>query len=181
MLKLRFSMRWMMIAVAALAVVFLGIREYRIRAWAAWVERINPYPIDVTKFSVTLSNKGNAVAGRPLPVEIDYDFKLTGAKLPTGTKILIWVELAIQDANSKTDVDGHSLFIPLRVGERESASGKLTYVAIVPWPGLFYLRHSLHSQTLTSAWKGPWYANTMIHCIASPAEPDEATRHRGVK
>lgn len=179
--KLRFSMRGMMIAVATLAVVFLGIREYRIRAWAAWVESLNPYPVAITKLSVTPINHGYTVPGRPLPVEIDCDFKLTGAKLPKGTNILVWIAVAIQDEKSKTDVDGHSLFIPLKVGERESASDKFTYVAIVPRPGLFYLRHELSSQTLTGGWQSSGGGSMPIHCVASPADKDQATRHQGVK
>ena len=181
--KIRFGMRGMMIAVAALAVVFLGIREYRIRAWAAWVEAQNPNPISIPWLSATLRSPDwrNIVAGRPIPVDVTYKIQLAGTKLPKGTPILLWVEVAIQDVETHTDVDGYAFDIPLKVGERESASGKLTYLAVIPRPGRYNVRYRLRHQKLTGEWKDDTGGASMIHGIAPPAGSDQAAGTRGVK
>ena len=179
--KLRFSMRWMMIAVAALAVVFLGIREYRVRAWALWIEGQNPNPIGRTTFSASIRDPRNIVAGRPIPVDVTYKIQLAATKLPKGTPILLWVEVAIQDVETMSDVDGYAFDIPLKVGERESASGKLTYLAVIPRPGRYNVRYQLRHLKLTGEWKDDTDGGYMIHNIAPPAGSDQTTRTRGVQ
>ncbi len=181
--KIRFGMRGMMIAVAALALVFLGIREYRIRAWAAWVEEQNPNPTGLPGLLATLRYPDwqNVVAGRPMPVDVAYQFQLAGTKLPKGTRIVLWAEVAIQDVETMTDVDGYTFDIPLRVGERESASGKFTYVAVIPRPGRYYVRYRLRRQKQTGEWKDDSGGTYLIQCVAPPAGSGQATRNGGVK
>ena len=181
--KIRFSMRGMMIAVAALAVVFLGIREYRARAWAIWVEAQNPNPMSLSWLSATLRYPDwqHVVLDGPMPVDIAYQIQLGGTKLPEGTPILLWVEVAIQDVETKTDLDGYAFDIPLKVGERESASGKLTYLAVIPRPGRYYVRYRLRRQKQTGEWTEGTGGDYSIQCVAHPAGSDQNMGTRGVK
>lgn len=136
--RFRFSTRWMMVAVALAALGVFSWREYR-----AWVLR-NTFsdPISNSQLNAQLADpqsKHPFVTGKTTPVTITYDFKLSNPK--PGVSCLAIGMVWLEDFETKMPVDSFSFDAMLTGGGLEASSGRITWDAVVPRPGKYYLCH----------------------------------------
>jgi hypothetical protein len=134
----------MMVIVALAGVACLGAREF----WAWWLRRNHTNPVSPSQLSakaaVGRGNRVRWVAGQPIPVQITYDFKFGNRKLPPGSSCLLWADVWFEDLEAGLAVESYTFDAPLSVGGRESASGSLTWNALLPHPGRYMLHRDLY-------------------------------------
>jgi hypothetical protein len=149
--KPRVTVRGMMVAVAILALASLAGRE----GWRWWLRRGERNPVQLSQLSAGPIGRSEEtlVPGRPVPVPITYDFRLSSPKPPTGTTIVLWASVWFEDSRTGLYVDGYTFDAPLIVGERESTSGTFDWDALIPHPGRYHLRSELHYSTPSSELK----------------------------
>ncbi len=82
--------------------------------------------------------------GQQIPVAITYNFMFSTPKPAPGTTCLLFAEVWFEEVATGLAVDGYTFDAPLTVGGRETASGSLTWDALLPHPGRFMLRYMLH-------------------------------------
>ncbi len=135
-LRLGFSLRWMMVAVAFFAAASLGWREYK-----AWLRsRYHTDPVSSSQLNAEIiapKRRLLFVPGETTPVTITYDFKL--AKPKPGVSCLVVGMVWLEDQSTNLPVDGFSFDVRLTGGERESCTGTITWDAVVPKPGRYLL------------------------------------------
>ena len=141
--RFRFTVRTMIVLVALLGVFCLLGREY----WEWWSRRSSVtwlYPSRVSASAGTRMEL-SYLPGQPVPVAITYNFKFGARKPAPGTVCRLLAEVWFEDAATGLAVDCYSFDAPLTVGARESATGSLTWDAILPGPGRYNLRQMLYS------------------------------------
>ncbi len=147
--RLRFSVRWMMVAVVVMALASLGWREYQIRLLG------NDFRDPIFNSQLMARPTGSTmkepyVPGRPFPVTISYDFKLSTPK----TSSLILGSIWLEDVAIGKAVDSYMFDAKLTVGEREACSGSFTWDAMVPHPGRYQLRYHRYHQMANGKMQG---------------------------
>jgi hypothetical protein len=141
-LRVRFTLRTMMILVALVGVICLGGREF----WRTWLRRGYYYPVYPSQLSATAGDRLELIwrADEPTPVVITYNFMFGTRKPAPGTTCVLLAEVWFEDVETGLAVDGYTFDAPLTVGGREAASGSLTWDAVLPRPGPYFLRCFLH-------------------------------------
>lgn len=150
--RLRFTVRWMLVAIAAISVVCLAGREY----WTTWAHRIHPnlvYPSRLTASAGT-KHRLSMVPGESIPVSIRYDFRFRNPRPGTGTTCLLLAQVWFEDSQTGTAVEGYSFDAALTVGGRESTSGSFVWDAVLHHPGRYALRYMLYYQDLQGRFHG---------------------------
>jgi hypothetical protein len=151
--RVRISVLRMMVAVAILAVACLGVREY----WTKWSRRGGSNPVFPSELSASAGTKAVQVLvpGHPIPVSIMYDFRFGNPfgnpKPAPGTTCRLLASVWFEDVGTGLYVDGYSFDAPLTVGGRETASGTITWDAMIPHPGRYCLRYHLYRE---ESWDG---------------------------
>jgi len=145
-LRVRFTVRTMMVLVALVGVTCLVGREY----WARWLRRSRHIPVYPSQLSASAGERIELIwgTGKPVPVVITYNFKFGTPKPAPGTACLLLAEVWFEDVALGLAVDGYTFDAPLTVGGREAASGSLTWDAILPHPGRYNLNYLMY-------WIGP--------------------------
>jgi hypothetical protein len=131
-----------MVVVAVLAVAFLVGREY----WARWGRPFSRSWVYGSQLSTSAGTtlELSLSPGQSVPVVITYNFKFRTPKPAPGTTCLLYAEVWFEDRSTGRAVDCYSFDAPLTVGGREAASGSLTWDAVLPRPGRYFLRNMLY-------------------------------------
>ena len=140
--RVRLTVRRMMVAVAVVAVLCLGGREY----WAWWLRRGYHSPVYQSRLSAQVAIRSHPWVldpGSPIPVTITYDFRFAKRKPSTGTTCLLLAAVWFEDHETGQYVDGYTFDAPLTVGGREKATGSFTWEAMIPHAGRYMLRKHL--------------------------------------
>jgi hypothetical protein len=140
--RLRFTMRTVMVLVAVIALICLGGRD----AWRKWRGRGFYNPVYPSYVSASAGNQLKMIwtPDQPTPVVITYNFTFGKRKPAPGTTCVLLAEVWFEDVATGLPVVGHSFDAPLAVGGREAASGDLTWHAVIPRPGPYFLRRMLY-------------------------------------
>jgi hypothetical protein len=136
-------MRTMMVVVAIVAVTSLVGRE----TWTWWLTRGRITAVYPSQLSASASSQGIELTwaeGQSIPVAITYNLMFGTQKPPQGTTCLLIAEVWFEDVATGRAVDRYTFDAPLTVDGRETASGSLTWNALLPHPGRFMLRYMLH-------------------------------------
>jgi hypothetical protein len=141
-LRVRFTLRTMIVLVALAGLICLGGREF----WAAWLRRGYRNPVFPSQVSASAGEwiKLKLSADESVPVVITYNFSFATPKPTPGSTCVLLAEVWFEDVATGLAVDGYTFDAPLTVGGREAASGSLTWDAELPRPGRYNLRYSLH-------------------------------------
>jgi hypothetical protein len=164
--RVRFTVRTMMVLVALLGVSCLVGREY----WTRWGRRSTFMWVYGSHLSTSAGprNELSFSPGQSVPVVITYNFKFGTAKPAPGTACLLFAEVWFEEVATGVAVDCYSFDAPLTVGGREAASGSLTWDAILPRPGRYYLRHFLHFTGPTGDLQGLEGAGKLYNVVPAP-------------
>lgn len=172
--RARFTLRWMMVLVALVALACLGAREY----WARSVRRAQPNPVYPSTLSATAGRRNQLDwdDGQPIPVVISYDFRFGNPKPAPGTMCLLLAEVWFEDQKTGLAVEGYSFDAPLVVGGREVASNSFTWDALLPRPGRYMLRYRLNWIEPTGELRLIGGGGTSYHAV--PAASSSPTSNR---
>ncbi len=165
-LRVRFTLRTMMVLVAIIGLTCLGGRE----VWRKWRDR-GYYPVYPSFVSASAGNqlKRNWAADQTTPVVITYNFTFGTRKPAQGTTCILLAEVWFEDVATGMAVVGYSFDAPLTVGGREAASGSLTWDAVVPHPGRYFLHRMLYYTDRAGELRGASGGSRLYEFVA--AEP----------
>jgi hypothetical protein len=159
--SVRFSVRWMMVAVAFFALACFSWREYQ-----AWLRRHTFWdPVRNSQLNaVALGGaKTRYVPGKTTPVTITYNFGLS--KPEPGVSCLVLGMVWLEEVSTKKVVDAYSFDARLIGGGREACSGTIIWDAIAPRPGQYQLRYHRFQQTEGGELRGGNGGSTLCEFI----------------
>jgi hypothetical protein len=141
--RVRFTMRTAMVLVAVMGLICLGGRE----VWRKWRDGRLYYPVYPSRVSASAGTQIKMIwtQAQPTPVAITYNFSFGTRKPAPGTTCVLLAEVWFEDVATGLPVVGYSFDAPLTVGGREAASGSLTWDAVIPRPGRYFLYEMLYS------------------------------------
>jgi hypothetical protein len=138
-----------MIIVAILALALLAARTY----WLATRRLDDPNPLMNSKLSARIPWDHELVIEQPIPITIDYAFRLNVSTSPPGSVFLAWAEVWLEDAGTGLPVVTHIFDAPLTVGARESASGTFRWEPTLDRAGEYRLGTRLRYRRPTGRWQ----------------------------
>jgi hypothetical protein len=173
--RVRFTLRRMMVVVAALALASWGFKRYLHHREVTWGgTRGNPNLLSKCTLSALLARSsmgpdGMIEEGTEVPVDVAYDFALTSPVPPPGLEYLMWVDLCFRDVATGEPAEGYTFDVPLTTGAREHASGKFTWSPKVPRPGTYMLAHYLRYRNPLGEWRMEMGGESRVEVLPRPA------------
>ena len=163
--RVRFTMRTMMVLVAVIGLICLGSRE----VWRKWRGRGFYSPVYPSHVSASAGNQLKTIwtPDQPTPVVITYNFTFSTRKPAPGTTCVLLAEVWFEDVATGLPVVGYSFDAPLTVGGREAASGHLTWDAVIPHPGRYFLHHMLYYTDLAGELRGANGGSQLYEFVAA--------------
>ncbi len=140
-IRVRFTVRTMMVLVAVLGLASLGGREL----WTRWLRRAYRNPVSPSQLRVH-AGQGNKIiwsADRPASVFITYNFRFGTPTPPPGASCVLLAEVWFEDMATGRAVEMHTFDARLTGGGREVATESFIWDAVLPGPGRYFLRSQL--------------------------------------
>lgn len=155
-----------MVLVAVVAVVTGTLKR-----WADALYRHNGNPLSPSLLSPRFDGRdGVHVAGRPVPVRIEYDFRFSEKYLPSGIPFRLRSEVKVTDIATGARLREYVFHRHLVSGVRERSDGKLEWGFIPPRPGRYRIWRELGYMDPFGRWRGLKGGYSTIDVVPAPID-----------